>query len=135
MKNEATISDENKLYISCLNGKLWRNNCGVAFREDGVPVRFGLGNESQKTHDVFRSSDQIGILPVVITPDMVGNTVGVFVAVEDKKSDWTYTNTKHHRCQKNFLDQVKRLGGIGVFATGTHDIQQAILDFHRRFIQ
>jgi len=132
-KNESTVSDENKVFVSSLGGKLDRNNNGVAFRKDGTPIRFGLGNESAKIHAVRRSSDQIGILPVVITPDMVGKTIGVFLAVEDKKFPWTYKATEHEVGQQNYIDHVNRLGGIGCFAQCTQDISNAILNFHMRF--
>jgi len=58
------------------------------------------------------SSDLIGWTPVVVTPDMVGKTVGIFTAVEVKKS-----NGRASKSQLNFIDRVKMDGGIAGIAT------------------
>lgn len=128
-KNEATVSAENKLYAASLRGKLWRNNRGVGFRADGTPIRFGVGNESVKTNAVSRSPDQIGILPITITQAMVGKKIGVFLGVEDKNSEWIYSPTEHQTCQLTFINHVKRLHGVAMFATCTDDIKNAIAEF------
>ena len=116
MKNESTVQDEIRIGISQLGGTVWRNNSGVLNDKNGRPVRFGLGNDSARVNKAIKSADLIGIMPVVITPDMVGQTLGVFVAIECKAENWAYNdNNAHSRAQKNFLDHVQSKGGIAGF--------------------
>ena len=95
-----------------------RNNSGAMKNEEGRVVRFGLGNESVKRSEHIKSSDLIGIWPVTITPQMVGSTVGLFVAVEVKSPDWNPAKKLDARetAQKNFIDWIRSLGGIAGFA-------------------
>lgn len=51
-------------------------------------------------------SDTFGLVPVTITADMVGQTIGVFVAGEIKSPAGKVTPT-----QQAFLDAVTRNGG------------------------
>lgn len=51
-------------------------------------------------------SDTFGLLPVVITQDMVGQTIGQFVAGEVKAAKGRATEQ-----QKNFLDAIINNGG------------------------
>jgi hypothetical protein len=101
---------------------LMRNNVGVAFKENGAPVRFGLGNESKRINDKVTSSDLIGSTTVLVTPEMVGSYVGVFTAIEVKKQGWSFKGTPREIRQKNFHDIVKARFGIAQFATGPMDI-------------
>lgn len=55
--------------------RLWRNNVGCLETKDGRWVDFGLS---------VGSADLIGIERRLITDEMVGQTVGVFLAVEVK---------------------------------------------------
>jgi hypothetical protein len=66
-----------QLLVSCsrLGARLWRNNCGQV-QVRGQWIRYGIGNPG--------GSDLIGYLPVTITPEMVGHTVAVFIALEAK---------------------------------------------------
>lgn len=59
------------------------------------------------------SSDIIGWRPVVITPDMVGQTVAIFVAIEAKTGRLRTTAD-----QQRFLDAVEKAGGIAGVARG-----------------
>ncbi len=111
---------------------LWRNNSGAFEDATGRWVRYGLCNESAALSEKIKSSDLIGICPVVITPDMVGQTIGVFVAVETKPSDWTPpkpTNLKEfarYLAQKKFHDIVKKSGGFAGFARNVQDFRKII---------
>jgi len=51
-------------------------------------------------------SDLFGLVPVTVTPDMVGKTVGVFVAVEVKNA-----TGRARDAQRDFIDAVRRHGG------------------------
>lgn len=117
MKDEATVQAAVRLKASSKGWRLWRNNCGVAVDKRGVPVRYGLCNESKQMNQNLKSSDLIGIRPIVITPDMVGQVIGQFVAIECKHEDWKEKKDNHTQAQRRYLDMVNALGGYGVFIT------------------
>jgi len=113
-----TEIQNNILYnASQIGWRLWRNNVGVALRKDGTPVRYGLANTSKAMNSNLKSSDLIGIRPVLITPDMVGKTIGQFIAIEAKASNINLTKKLSGRmiAQNRFLDLIKRLGGYAEF--------------------
>jgi hypothetical protein len=94
---------------------LWRNNVGAYQDERGVWVRYGLANESKQMNQRIKSSDLIGIKPVLISPDMVGQTIGQFVAVETKKPGWSFSGTARENAQLKFIEMIIAKGGIGKF--------------------
>lgn len=77
--------------------RLWRNNTGALKDAQGRLVRYGL---------CPGSSDLIGLRSVTITPDMVGKTVGVFVAIEVKDRGRLTDQ------QRAFLEMVTQAGGL-----------------------
>lgn len=77
--------------------RLWRNNNGAFKDSRGKLVRFGLGSGT---------SDLIGLKSTVITPEMVGQRVAVFVAIECKGPRTPTTEQ-----QKTFVGVVQMLGG------------------------
>lgn len=97
---------------------LWRNNVGVAHTVDNRFIRFGLCNESERVNRVTKSSDFIGLEPVLITGDMVGAFIGRFIALETKRPGWVYKGTKREKAQLNFINLVNSLGGRAMFTTG-----------------
>lgn len=119
---EARVQDEARLLASQMGWRLFRNNKGVLPDARGVPVRFGLCNETAALGKRLRSSDLIGIRPVVITPDMVGSTIGQFVAREIKKAGWKYKGTEHEEAQMRFGELVIGLGGDFKFWNGEGDL-------------
>lgn len=115
---EHKVQDDARLLASQMGWRLFRNNKGVLPDARGVPVRFGLCNETAALGKRLRSSDLIGIRPVVITPDMVGSTIGQFVAREVKRGGWKYKGTEHEEAQLRFGELVIGLGGDFRFWSG-----------------
>lgn len=119
---EARVQDEARLLASKMGWRLFRNNVGVLKDERGVPVRYGICNDSPAMNKRIKSSDLIGIRPVVITPDMVGSTIGQFVAREVKKAGWKYKGTEHEQAQLAFGTLIIGLGGDFKFWNGEGDL-------------
>jgi hypothetical protein len=115
---EQDIQVKIRLEAAALGMRLWRNNVGALKCPDGSYLRYGLANDSPQLNRVFKSSDLIGIRPVLITEDMVGKTIGQFVAREIKHANWNYKATDRERAQKAFLDLINELGGDAAFCTG-----------------
>src|SRR5574340_898239 len=86
--SESDVQARVRLAASQAGDVLWRNNSGVLKDERGVPVRFGLCNESKAVNDKCKSSDLIAIKRVLVTREMVGHTVGIFYAREVKLAGW-----------------------------------------------
>ena len=83
-RSESEIADEFLVSASQQGWRLFRNNSGALKSPDGRWVRFGLGNISKEFCKKYKSADYIGVRPVLITSDMVGQTIGQFVSVEMK---------------------------------------------------
>ena len=120
-KSEATVSKAVRLTFAHRGGMLWRNNVGVLPDARGIPVRFGLANESKQMNTHIKSSDLIGIRKIIITEAMVGMTIGQFVAREVKHSDWVYTGTPKEVAQLNYINIVISMGGDACFTTGDQE--------------
>lgn len=118
MKSESEIQDKLQTSARYAECQLMRNNSGALKRPDGTPVRFGLGNISKEHNDRIKSSDLIGFTKITITPDMVGQTVAIFTAVECKDEVWKETKKFDAReiAQSNFIEWVKANGGLAGFA-------------------
>lgn len=99
MSNEIELQNQIRLAISKPTVKMFRNNTGALTTKDGRLVTFGL---------CVGSSDLIGFKSVTITPDMVGQNVAIFTALEVK----TPTG-KVSPAQTKFIDLVNKHGGIG----------------------
>lgn len=101
---------------------VWRNNVGMLPDVNGTPVRFGLANDSAKVNKSVKSSDLIGVTPMVYA----GRTFGIFTAIECKKPGWKFKGTDREKAQLAFLNIVRSYGGIGAFCTSQNDYQNAI---------
>lgn len=112
---ENNIQKRIMLTVSKLGTRIFRNNVGTAWNgknyatkdgkrviENAQLIRFGLCKGS---------SDLIGYTSKTITPDMVGQKVAVFTAIEVKKK-----GGKQSPEQINFIKRLNDAGGFGGFA-------------------
>lgn len=120
--SEAAVLARCKVRASRMGGRLWRNNKGAAYLQDGTFLRYGILNESKRISDEIKSSDLIGAYPLVITPEMVGTTVAQLWLVECKKEDWHFTGTGEEPGQLKFLELGLAMGARATFATSEDDI-------------
>ena len=91
--------------------RLFRNNTGALEDKTGRIVRYGLCKGS---------SDLIGWRTVDVTPDMVGQRVAVFVALEVKDRGRLTAE------QAQFLEVVRRAGGIAAEVRSVADAEAAL---------
>lgn len=117
--SESRVQAKEQLKAAARGAWLLRNNSGAFKDATGRLVRYGLGNVSKKFNAVCKSSDLLGVEPVVITADMVGRIIGRALVRECKPEGWTFNpNDDHEVAQKRFLDKVNDLGGNAAFTTG-----------------
>lgn len=115
-KPESHVQTLVRLESSKKGLRLWRNNSGATYDDNGNFIRYGLCNDSQAMNKKVKSADLIGIRPVTITPQMVGAVFGQFVARECKPMGWQYGDKAHERAQLAFLNIVISMGGDAAFA-------------------
>lgn len=106
-KSEAAVQALVRLEASRRGDRLWRNNVGALVDERGVPVRYGLANESKQQNERLKSSDLIGI----------ERGTGRFLSYEVKEPGWRYTGTAREVAQLNWITLVCSLGGKAQFIT------------------
>lgn len=97
---------------------LTRNNVGALKDKRGVPVRYGLANETPQQNEVIKSGDLIGIRAVLVQPWHVGTTIGQFVSREIKAPGWTYTGKGREAAQMAWAQLINKYGGDAKFCTG-----------------
>ena len=93
--------------------RLLRNNVGMLRDRTGRPVAYGLGSMGKT---VLRGpSDWIGWRTLTITPEMVGQRIAVFAAVEVKDKG------KPTEEQLAFINIVQDAGGLAGVARSVPD--------------
>lgn len=120
--SEGRVQSLVRLTAPALGFRLFRNNVGVLKDLRGVPVRFGLANDSKRLNDQFKSSDLIGWRRLPVTPEMVGSCVAQFVSLECKAQGWTYRGDDHEQAQQRWLALAAADGGHARFITRVEDI-------------
>ena len=127
MSSEAAVQQNIRLQASEQDDLLWRNNQGACYDESGRLIRYGLGNDSAQVNKRIKSSDLIGITKIVVTPDMVGQVIGIFTAVEVKGSTWKQRPADQRAAaQGRFIDVVREYGGIAGFATSADEYKRIV---------
>lgn len=114
-RSEAAVQADVRVEASQKGMRVWRNNSGVLTNEAGTPVRFGLANDSAKMNQRLKSHDLIGVRPVLIGPEHVGQTIGQFVSFECKPEGWYYTGTPREEAQAAWGALIVSLGGDSRF--------------------
>lgn len=130
MAGETVNQQRTRLLHPQLTGGVnWRNNCGACTDETGRLIRYGLGNDSAQLNAEIKSSDLIGITPEWAYIERFGwRWVGVFTALEIKRSDWYLTpSDKRGLAQARFHDIVKGSGGFAGFVTNPENDIRRIL--------
>jgi hypothetical protein len=110
--SESRVQSEVRLEAAQKHKRLFRNNVGAMKDANGVPVRYGLANDSKALNEELKSGDLIGWESVLITQDMVGMTLARFLSVECKAEDWKpRPNDPREIAQRRWADLVNAAGG------------------------
>lgn len=127
MKNESAVQTQTRLALARLGGLCYRNNVGACIDDNGRMIRYGLANESAQLNKVIKSSDLIGCIPITIQSHHLGQTLGVFTAIECKTPGWHLTpGDQRGHAQQKFIDLVRSVGGFAGFVTDPSDIYPII---------
>ena len=111
LSNEAYVQNKIRLAIWSGDVRLFRNNTGALLDMQGRLVKFGLCKGS---------SDLIGFRSITITPDMVGQKIAVFSAIEVKDKGNATVD------QKNFINIINNAGGYAGVAKNVNDAKKIL---------
>lgn len=118
-KSEAAVSSVVRREAFSHNVLLFRNNVGALLDTRGVPVRFGLANDSKALNKSIKSADLIGIRRYVVQEADVGHTLGLFCSRETKHADWRQgEDLVREKAQVAWRDLVLAWGGDAAIVTG-----------------
>lgn len=117
--NETTFLDHVRMHASEQGTTLFRNQVGLYELADGRTLRSGL---------CVGSSDLIGWTTVEITPEMVGQRIAVFTAIEAKSPQ--LKAPKPTTDQQRFINAVELNGGI---AFVTNNLEHCLNTLKRKF--
>ena len=111
LSNEAYVQNKIRLAVGSGDVRLFRNNTGALLDMQGRLVKFGLCKGS---------SDLIGFRSITITPDMVGQKIAVFSAIEVKDKGKATVE------QKNFINIINNAGGFAGVAKNVNDAKKIL---------
>jgi len=105
---------QQRIRLACGRGpvRLWRNNTGALVDQQGRFMRFGLCKGS---------SDLIGLRTLEITPELVGQRLAQFVALEVKTAQGVLRPE-----QLAFLRLVQELGGVAAICRSVEEAEQLL---------
>jgi hypothetical protein len=109
--SEAAVQQQVRYRAALAGDLLLRNNVGVLKDRRGVPVRFGLANDSRAMNEHVKSADLIGIRRLLITPAHVGQTLGIFYSRECKEGSWRWSGSAREWAQLEWATIVWAHGG------------------------
>ena len=112
MSSESTIQREIRVRMSQLKCPIFRYVVGQFITPHGSVVHIGEKG----------ISDLIGIVPHVVTQEDVGRTLGVFCAMECKRTKGGRLSAE----QGPFLKRVNELGGLGAVVRSAEDAESVV---------
>jgi len=127
---ETDIMHDIMIKVSQHGARVFRNNSGTAWAgtahkytsRETVTVNPGdvVVRQARPLHAGLTksgSADLIGIVPVTIRPDHVGQRIGVFASIEVKRAKGGVISDD----QTNFRDQITALGGLAGICRDAQD--------------
>ena len=82
-----------------------------------APIQTGMG--------VHGIPDRVGVVPIIITPEMVGKRIGLFVGIESKRpgrrTEQDRGLSKH---QKMVMDAINAADGVAIVCDGQEDLDR-----------
>jgi len=119
MVSESNIQAKIRLQAARDGVWLMKNSSGALKNANGRMIRFGLGHDSAVVNKQLKSSDLVGIIPLLIEQRHVGMTIGRFVAVEVKGPEFRGSagGDEHVQAQAAWQELVRQWGGAAGFGS------------------
>lgn len=128
MVSPGNQNRQSQLAASRLGARLWRMSVGLGWVGDALKIKTAQtihvkpGDVVIRQARPFRSgiegmSDGVGLVPVIVTQEMVGKRLAVFLAVEDKQGTGRPTDE-----QWSFIKAIRALGGRAGIARSDEDV-------------
>lgn len=116
--DELAVQNDIQLALDRGTVRLFRNNVGGLKDATGRFVAYGLGSHGNQV--VKGPSDLIGWRTITITPEMVGQRVAVFTAIEVKDRGRATPE------QQAFIAMVRAAGGLAGIARSVDDARSIL---------
>lgn len=116
--DELAVQNDIQLALDRGPVRLLRNNVGGLKDATGRFVAYGLGSHGNQV--LKGPSDLIGWRTITITPDMVGQRVAVFTAIEVKDRGRATPE------QQAFIAMVQQAGGLAGIARSVDDARSIL---------